>query len=100
VLFDAVALPDGDAGVARMKADSAVMEFVAHQYRHGKTILALGAAVGLLAKAGIAARSREGPVDPGILLSDIADLDTATPRFIEAVAKHRHSARETATKPG
>jgi catalase len=100
VLFDAVVLPDGDAGIARMKADGAVMEFVAHQYRHGKTILALGASVGLLAKAGIAARSREGPVDPGILLSDIADLDTALPRFIEAVGKHRHTGREMVPKSG
>jgi len=40
------------------------------------------------------------PADPGILLSDIADLDTTMPRFIEAIGKHRHAGRETVPKPG
>jgi catalase len=94
VLWDAVVLPDGDAAVERLGGDGRVLEFVKDQYRHCKPILAIGAATGLLQRAGIPETLVSGDVDPGLLLvedDDVAGLDT----FIAAIAKHRHFARET-----
>ena len=48
------------------------LEFVKDQYRHCKTILALGAGARLLEKAGIPRELPDGANDPGILLSDDA----------------------------
>jgi catalase len=91
VLFDALVLPDGADGVHALAADGHTSEFITNQYRHCKTILALGASRELLAGAGIAT-SRSG--DPGLLLR--AANDQAAPgAFIAALAKHRHPSRET-----
>jgi catalase len=91
VLFDALVLPDGADGVHALAADGHTSEFITNQYRHCKTILALGASRELLDGAGIAT-SRSG--DPGLLLR--AANDQAAPgAFIAALAKHRHPSRET-----
>ena len=89
VLFDALILPDGDAGVKALAADGHTMEFVTNQYRHCKTILALGASRKLLQNAGIGAAK-----DAGLLLMDAGAKDAAQ-RFMAAVAKHRHPERES-----
>lgn len=69
------------------------MEFVKDQFRHGKTILALGVGRELLEMAGI------GPVmdeDEGILLADGADAAAGiASTFIDAVSAHRHPSRDT-----
>jgi catalase len=90
VLFDGVLLPDGAAGVKRLQAHSEVMDFIAHQYRHGKTLLALGASAALLESAGITAAMPGVEPDPGVLVD--ATLDA----FIAALGKHRHPEREAA----
>ncbi len=95
VLFDAVVLPDGDAGVALLARQGLALEFVTLQYRHGKTILALGASKGLLNKAGIDASLPSGEADPGILLAKGGPAAATAAAFIKAVAKHRHPARES-----
>jgi len=95
VLFDAVVLPDGDAGVKLLAAHGQTMEFISNQYRHGKTILALGASKALLDKAGISPALPSGEADSGVLLADGDDIVAAASAFIEAVAMHRHPARET-----
>ena len=51
VLFDELVLPDG--GADALAADGHVMEFVQNQFRHGKTILALGYGRQFLERAGI-----------------------------------------------
>ena len=56
VLFDALVLPDGDKAVRALAADGHSLEFLKDQYRHCKSILALGASSLLLEKAGIAAK--------------------------------------------
>ena len=92
VVFDAVVLPDGEAGVDRLAGIGPAMDFIANQYRHGKTLLALGASSALLDKAGISADLPGGGKDPGVLTGGkSAGLDA----FIKAVAKHRHPERET-----
>ena len=95
VLFDALVLPDGGDGVTLLAGYGQTLEFVTNQYRHGKTILALGASKALLDKAGIATTLASGRPDPGILLADVDTLDDGAEAFIAAAGKHRHPARET-----
>lgn len=52
VLFDGLILPDGAAGVKSLATDARTMEFVTNQYRHCKTILALGSSRALLGQRG------------------------------------------------
>jgi putative intracellular protease/amidase len=53
VLFDALVLAGGSEAVDAMSLDGRTLEFVKDQYRHCKTILALGGSSKLLTKAGI-----------------------------------------------
>jgi len=95
VLFDALVLPDGVDAVATLGRDAHTAEFITGQYRHGKTILALGASSRLLDDAGVSATLPDGKADPGVLLADAADIGKTATAFIAAVALHRHYARES-----
>ncbi len=94
VLFDALVLPDGADGVANLARHDQTMDFIRDQYRHGKTILALGASKVLLTSAGVSETLPSGKRDPGILLGSASRDATAV--FIAAVSKHRHTEREAA----
>jgi catalase len=91
VLFDALVLPDGQQGVAALGAVGNTMEFIKDQYRHSKTILALGASRTLLDKAGV---PLDGDRDGGLLTLAPSNKSLAE-TFMDAVAKHRHPERET-----
>lgn len=94
VLFDALVVPDGSAGILALTANSLVLEFIKDQYRHGKTILALGAGRELLQLAGVApAAGEKEDEDEGILVADSANLAAIIPLFIDAIAAHRHPSR-------
>jgi catalase len=101
VVWDAVVLPDGEAAAQALARMGQAVDFVKDQYRHCKTILALGHASAVLAAAGIDAQLPDGSDDPGIVLVAPADAGKATKNgasideFIAAVALHRHYARET-----
>jgi len=97
VLFDAVILPDGDAGVDALAHHALTLEFITLQYRHGKTLLALGSSQRLLDKAGIGATLPWGDDDPGIVRAPRRDIRNATTAFIAAAGKHRHPQREGAS---
>jgi catalase len=92
-LFDAMALPDGEQAVAALSADGHTMEFIKDQYRHCKTILAVGASRRLLQSAGLPVGKGEG--DHGLVVAEAGDVDAALARFIEGLARHRHFERET-----
>jgi catalase len=93
VLFDALVLPGGKPAVKALAQDGRALEFIKDQYRHCKTILALGDSVALLSKAGVPDTS-----GPGLLV--LADgADEAVEAFIEALAKHRHFERESEPPP-
>ena len=94
VLFDGVVLPDGAAGVARLGAQVEVMDFISKQYRHGKTILALGASQSLLQQAGINLKTPAGRPDAGIVHAVKAKTGVAVAAFVAALAHHRHPERE------
>ena len=95
VLFDAVVFPDGEAAVQKLAKDGHSMEFIKDQYRHGKTILALGASSTLLDKAGIPKKSPSGRPDPGILTGSSTPEGSNAKALIIAIGKHRHSGRES-----
>ena len=94
-LFDAMVLPDGEAAVAALTKDGHTMEFIRDHYRHGKTILALGASKMLLAKAGVPEKLPNGNDDPGLIFATGDKMDRASSAFIESMARHRHPERET-----
>ena len=90
VLFDAVVLPDGASGVEALARDGHAIEFLRDQFRHCKTILALGAGAELLEKAG----ANPGDGDEGVLRIDTDDPARTLQAFIAAIAKHRHFERD------
>lgn len=92
-LFDAVVVPDGHKAAQMFASNGQAMDFVKDQFRHCKTILALGVGRQLLEKAGIGGPAMKN--DPGILLADSADVVQITSTFIKAVAAHRHPSRDT-----
>jgi catalase len=101
-LFDALVLPDGEDAVAALAGDGHTMEFIKDQYRHCKTILALGASERLLEQAGIitapgdTAQGKKGvQADPGLIVQAAGDTAVALDRFVQAMARHRHFERET-----
>jgi catalase len=94
VLFDGLVLPDGEQGIAGLSADAHTMEFITNQYRHCKTIIALGASSRLVEHAGIQRTLGGGDNDPGLLFEN-ADSDRLAESFINALSRHRHLERET-----
>ena len=92
VVFDAVVIPDGNKGVNALVAIAPAVDFVKEQYRHCKTILALGEGDRLLDAARIPDTDK-GQGDPGVLKFE--EASKAAARFIAAVAKHRHFERQT-----
>jgi catalase len=94
VLFDALVLPDGTEAVENLARDGHTLEFLKDQYRHCKTILALGASSKLVEKAGISSELATGAEDPGLIMA--ASSEALDPQiFIAAVAQHRHPARDS-----
>jgi len=96
VLFDGLVLPEGAAGVKLLQGHAEVTDFIASQYRHGKTILVLGASKALLDKAGAAPTLANGEHDPGIVMGATVQADHALARFVSALGRHRHPEREAA----
>ncbi|MEO8166401.1 MAG: DJ-1/PfpI family protein, partial [Betaproteobacteria bacterium] len=95
VLWDACVIPDGEGAVSMLSENGHALEFIKDQYRHCKSILALGAGSTLLEKASIPASLESGEADPGLLLFGADDVDGAAEAFIAAVSRHRHYERET-----
>jgi len=95
VLFDALVLPDGIGAVDALSKDGHTLEFLKDQYRHCKSILVLGASSKLLKRAAIFEVLPSGEPDPGLLVSQPSGYEAAPERFIEAIGKHRHPARDT-----
>jgi catalase len=88
-------VPDGEAAVDTLSNSGHAMEFLKDQYRHCKPILLIGAAAALLGGADIPATLPSGDPDPGLLEFAARDQEAAVRAFVDALAKHRHFARET-----
>jgi catalase len=70
------------------------MDFISNQYRHGKTILVLGASKTLMEKASIPMTLANGDADPGLVPGLASMSDHAAAKFVAALGRHRHSERE------
>jgi len=90
-LFDALALPDGEAGVQTLGADGHSLEFIKDHYRHCKAILVMPASTALMQKAQVPPTLPSGEDDPGLFVGGAEQFDA----FIAGIAKHRHPERET-----
>jgi catalase len=97
VLFDGLVLPDGAGGVKTLGRRVDVMDFISNQFRHGKTLLAIGASKALLEQAGASASLANGEPDPGILVGTAAKAKSVAADFIAALGRHRHPEREAGT---
>ena len=91
-LFDALVLPDGDDAVKALAGNGDTIAFIKDQFRHCKTILALGVGRELLEMAGIGSAMQQ---DPGILLAESTDAADIAAEFINAIAAHRHFSRDS-----
>ncbi len=94
VLFDAVAVPGGQAAVATLGKLGHALEFLKDQYRHAKPMLVMGGATALMEKAGIPSALPSGKPDPGLVVGNEGDTAKTLPLFIKAIARHRHHERE------
>jgi catalase len=94
VLFDAMVLPGGSEAVDALSLDGHSLEFLKDQYRHCKTILALGDSSKILAKAGIPLTLPSGAADPGLLIEGQKDSQANALSFIAAIGLHRHVERD------
>jgi catalase len=83
VLFDAAVVAAGDASAPAM-LDDATVDFLRDVYRHGKPLLVIGDAAGLLQQLGLAGAQADGGV-----LDDVDD-------FVVAVGGPRQYQRELA----
>ncbi len=94
VLFDAMVLPGGAKAIEILAQDGHTLEFIKDQYRHCKTILALGNSKDLLTKVGISLALPSGSIDPGLLVGRQQDGTATAKAFIAAVGRHRHPERD------
>jgi catalase len=95
-LFDGLVLPDGDEAVAALAQDGHTAEFIRDQFRHCKTILAIGASRKLLTHAGVPIAMDKSLAQGGTGLI-VVDADAAAAgleAFLQGLAKHRHFGRE------
>ena len=81
----------GAVSLACLARDGHTMEYIKDQFRHCKTILAVGTSRKLLEMAGIPAIAGK---DPGILLTEANKAADAAPAFIAAIGAHRHPSRD------
>jgi catalase len=92
-LFDALVLPDGAGAVVTLAADGHTMECIRDQFRHCKTIVALGTGADLLDIAGVPRVLASGVPDPGITTA--TDAQSGADALIRGLQRHRHPERET-----
>ena len=95
-LFDGLVLPDGDEAVAALAQDGHTAEFVKDQFRHCKTILAIGASRKLLAQAGLpqSLDKSQAQGGTGLIVVDAGQAAAGVAAFLDALVKHRHFGRE------
>jgi catalase len=99
VLLDAIAVPGGEAAAKALGNVGQAGEFIVNAYRHRKPILAIGAGRTLVENAGVPRALPSGQPDPGLLLVDDDEVERALSAFVQAIAKHRHTAREMDPPP-
>lgn len=98
VLYDALLIPGGAAGVAALLASGEARHFVNEAYKHYKPIGALDEGLELLAASAIQGVGVAGPRAQGALVSEhgvvtarqLLEHDRFAEAFIAALKQHRH----------
>jgi catalase len=107
VLFDAVYIPGGDKSIQALQQEDDAVEFVKEAYKHCKTIAATGAG-GRFARMACLGRDLAGgskheglqnTEDEGLIIGKENDTRGVASKFINAMAHHRHWARELKSQP-
>ncbi|MBA3708905.1 MAG: catalase [Planctomycetes bacterium] len=88
VMYDAVAVADGEASSATLAANADAVRFVKEAFGHCKAIAAIGHGAAVLTAAGIPAEARSAGVVTGAKPTELGR------DFIVAIAQHRHWGRE------
>jgi catalase len=94
VLYDAVVIAGGAASAKMLADDADAREFVRHQYRHCKPILAVGEGKELLLAAGIPPTRPDGSPDLALWTVDAKALGGTLEAFKQALGGHRNFQRE------
>ncbi|MBV7537108.1 catalase [Duganella sp. sic0402] len=94
VLYDAVVIADGATSANMLANDADAREFVRHQYRHCKPILAVGEGKQLLLAAGIPPARPDGSPDLALWTVEADALDGTLAAFKQALGDHRNFQRE------
>jgi len=107
VLFDAVYIPGGDKSIQALQQEDDAIEFVKEAYKHCKTIAASGAG-GRFARMACLGRDLAGKSEhegvqntgyEGLIVGKENDTRGVATKFINAMASHRHWARELKSQP-
>jgi catalase len=85
-LFDAAVVPDGASSAAALCALGHAVEFVKDQFRHCKTILALGAGRALLEKAALPLDAEDG----ALIVVPAGKAAPGAKAFLAMLAQHRN----------
>ncbi|MBP6020336.1 MAG: catalase [Burkholderiaceae bacterium] len=91
-LFDGVIVPDSKPAGHALADNGLAKEYIRDQYRHCKTILAIGNGTTLLDAAGLSPQDD----DAGLIRAKAAS-STVAADYITQLAKHRHFEREQPT---
>ncbi len=107
VLFDAVYIPGGDKSVQALQQEDDAVEFVKEAYKHCKTIAATGAGSRFVSMAclgrdfagGSEHEGVQNTEDGGLIIGKENDTRGVASKLIDAMAHHRHWARELKSQP-
>ena len=99
MLYDALVVPGGREAIKTLGKLGHAAEFVKEQYRHCKPILVLGAGQDLVENSGVPLTLSNGDPDPGVLQFPDERVEEGLAQFVDAIAKHRHFAREMDPPP-
>lgn len=102
VMYDAVFVPGGKQSIDTLKTHGDAIHFINEAFRHCKPIAASGEGVELFREADLVNVNFARPGTPGEVISDtgvVTSSNTADPAalvrpFTEAIAQHRHWARQ------
>ncbi len=94
VLFDALVVPAGRDAVMELRSNAHTSEFIRLQYRHCKTLLAIGEGRELIEAEGVKAQLATGIPDPGVITGEVGEIDQLVTRFIDALTRQRHDERD------
>ena len=98
IMYDAVYVPGGQQSIEALKQQGDAIHFLNEAFRHCKAIAATGEGVELLKASsirGVDVSEEQLKSDQGVVtVANTSDMQSVAQQFIQAIAQHRHWARE------